>query len=288
MFGKLIGFSLSKSSKGGVYTETIVPFSQESYGKADIEVSGTFVANDIASVLTITITNYYPSQSLMTGREFYKCRLQLGYMDGPNTISYIEGEVKNVYTQYTGVDSKTVIEINNGVWMNAYGKEVDIRANKGETFASVLRQFALAIGYNLIDNSKGSVLNSSFSYTGNLVDGLMRIKDLADQNGLYISVQTPAIYLYKKGEGTGKRHRINMVSSPIRIFDGGCDVRIPYNPKIHVGDTILIEPKFFINTSGVFVTKIIQSYGIYQIDFGFSTTGDTNYMSLRGYSIENL
>lgn len=288
MFGKIIGLSLSKKENGRSYTETLVPFSQESYGKADIEVSGTFVANEIASVLTVTITNYYPAQTLMTGRQFYKCRLQLGYMDDPNTISFIEGEVKNVYTQYTGVDSKTVIEINNGILMNSYSKDVDIRALKGESISSVVRLFATAMGYGLIDTSGGKVLKKDFSYTGNIVDGIVKIKDIADQQDLYMSIQMPTVYLYKKGEGTGKKHRINAVSSPIRLFDGGCDVRIPYNPKIHVGDTIMIDPKFFINTSGVFVTRIIQNFGIYQIDFGFSTTGDTNYMSLRGYSIENL
>lgn len=292
MFDKRIGFSVSKPIKnsslaGEVYTDTIVAYdTRQTYGKVDISCTGTFIANELANTITLEITNYYPDKVLMDNKNFYPCEILLGYADEPNIMGIIKGEVLNVYTKYTGVDSKTIIQINNGIRRYAYASNVDIDCKKGTLVSVPLKILADAIGmtYRLPVN-KAFVLKSDFVYQGNAMDGINKLKRALSIHNINMNVFNNTIQLYEGNNITASSvKRIKNVISPIRVNDGGISVSIPFDPSINVGDVISVDTKYFVNQQGIFVTNLSEQYYVYQIDFGFSTIGNMNYMEIRGAS----
>lgn len=285
MFDKRIGIEIGTR---GNYRKSIVPYdSRQTYGKMEISCTGSLIMNELAQQITLELTNYYPDDLVMNSDRFYTCRVALGYADSPNRIGYLEGEVINAYVEYKGVDSKTVIQVNTGISKTAYARNVKASYEKGASYSAALSQLkGLGIGVSTsISTAKG--LGEAINYEGNAMDYLVKLKRIADSDNLAFMMTDGVLYVFDMESGNKKIHTIKNVLAPIRRNDGGIDVTVPYDPTIRVGDLIRVDSKYYVSTQNLFVSKLTDTFYIYQIDFGFSTTGSMNYMNIRG-SIQSL
>lgn len=285
MFDKRIGIEIGTR---GNYRKSIVPYdSRQTYGKMEISCTGSLIMNELAQQITLELTNYYPDDLVMNSDRFYTCRVALGYADSPNRIGYLVGEVINAYVEYKGVDSKTVIQVNTGVSKLAYTKNVKANYPRGASYSAVLSQLqTLGIGISTIVNTTKGI-GEAINYEGNAMDYIVKLKRIADSDNVALMMTDGVMSVFNFDSGNRQVHEIRNVLAPIRRNDGGIDVTVPYDPTIRVGDLIRVDSKYYVSTQNLFVSKLTDTFYIYQIDFGFSTTGSMNYMKIRG-SIQSL
>mgnify|MGYP007000559186 FL=1 len=280
MFDKRIGFSLDNKYFGKGW---IVPYDRkQTYGKVAITCKGSLISGELANMVTLEIINYFPDRQIVKSNEFIPCEIALGYGDNPALIGTIKGEVNNVYTEYTGVDSKTVIQINTGVSKNAYSQNISLKYQAGSSINPALMQIATALGYT-VRATEAYMLKTPIDFQGCVMDAISKIKKIVEPDGYALQVDNNVISFFKEKYGvSGITTTIKNITAPVRLNDGGICVSTPFDPRITVGSSIRISPRYYINNAGIFTRNVYEEYYVYQIDFAFSTAGSTNNMQIYG------
>ena len=293
MLDKIIGFKIYHPVTGR--QETVFPFGSTTHGKAEISVSGSIIGAETSSTVELVVTNYYPSMVFFDTKNNYMCEVVIGYKDTPNAMGTIRGQVLNVYTEYTGVDSKTHISINTGLYTQAIEKNISVNLVAGTPYSALISTIASKIGMKtaLVTMSSTKLLKVPFVFNGNSLDAISKVKELIAQDGMSITIRNGVITAFEISKGSGYVHNVNMITSPIRMFDNGITVQTLFDPRIFVGDKIRISSKYFISTAGVFVTTsagfgLETVYTVLRIDFSFSTTGSENSMTIIGVESDKI
>lgn len=253
--------------------------------KPCITITGSLSAKMFCQDFEIRIKNLYCDEIDNTT----EVEVSAGYND--NIALALRGQVATVYTATPAPDKETVIHCVTANYQNWLTKTIDLQLEKGWALKDAIQQITTALEYepaNIETSLQNLLSDCPLNRNGLCSQALDDIRRIFPE--INIIPIGKKLYITPKNSKveTVVKHRLLVLTQPPQFSGGAVSLVIPFNASIQCGDIVQYPTTIRTIESANAKPIIFDEAKVNTIDFNFSTTENSNEMTLSATTMKML
>lgn len=282
LFDKVIDLTLTNVD--GTVDRIVTPEPGQQGRKPTLRLKGELLPSNVLIQNELRVTNLYLSKPLSS---YKKISVEAGYRRG-RRLSF-RGQVNVAFQELPGPDGITNFQFIVGFIDDWTSVTYNGTFEAGVSLRTVCQQIADMLHMTLSFSFPDTTLPTDVSWSGLVKDLLPHLESMFpayDSDGNNIGLR-----FVPWGDILAvSRWDLGLTGEPVFQLDYvtvakhtsfGYEIQAPWVPGVRPQSIVRIDPKYFRETFGGAFTPSSQSmFRVITMDMDFSTTDDTNYMSL--------